>query len=325
MNRRKIALLAASLWLTFPVGAETYYVRNRPFSQVVKQGSEAMVQAEAFLKALELNWTLNGQTLELTSQPAANPGLKLAGPVTVRYGDQEITLDPAQRGDLVYLPLKPLARLCNFSVTANPSLGTVDVNRARFATDEEKAMNSQIGMSRSEEEKARQEAWSKRAAELKARREAGKDKDKEGTGEGDESQDKEKPPETKEAPPPATAANEAPPPAKEVPKEARLEVFRTDSSPDPNGVVTMTCEIKNMGDAPNKPTSGVLILKGPDRSASATNNSGATSKVWTQKTISVPAIQPGASYQFTEKYRHPSGNSMPIGNITADFKLNSTK
>jgi len=323
MNRSKIALLAASLWLTFPAGAETYYVRNRPFAQVVKQGSEAMVQAEAFLKALELNWTLNGQVLELTPQPAENPGLKLSGPITVRYGDQEVVLDPAQRGDLAYLPLKPLARLCNFSVTANPSLGTVDVNRARFATDEEKEMNSKIGMSRSEEEKARQEAWSKRAAELKARREAGKDK--EGKGEGEGSQDNEKPPETKEVPPAPSAATEAPPPEKEVPKEARLEVFRTDSSPDPNGVVTMTCEIKNMGDAPNKPTSGVLVLKGPDRSASATNNGGATSKVWTQKTISVPAIQPGASYQFTEKYRHPSGNSMPIGNITADFKLNSTK
>lgn len=328
MHRKTLALIATGLWLGMAAGAETYYVRNRPFPQVVKSGSEPMVQVESFLKALDLNWNLDGQVLRIGSQAAANPSLKLSGPVTVRFGDQEVVLDPAQRGDLVYLPLKPLARLCSYSVNANPSLGTVDIIKARFATDEEKSMNSKVSSARSEEEKARQEAWSKRAAELKAKREA---KSKEGSSEEAKENAEQapeangKPAEAKEKPPVATAAAEPPPPTKEVPKEAKLEVFRADTSPDPNGVVTMTCEVKNMGEAPNKPTSGILILKGPDRNASATNSVSGSSKVWMQKTITIPAIQPGAGYQFTEKYRHPSGNAMPIGNITAEFKLNSTK
>ena len=328
MHRTTIALLATSLWLGLAAGAETYYVRNRPFAQVVKNGSEPLVQVEAFLKALDLGWSQDGQVLQLNSQPSAGPALKLSGPITVRFGDQEVVLEPAQRGELAYLPLRPLARLCSYSVSPNPSLGTVDINKARFATDEEKSMNSKVTLARGDEEKARQEAWSKRAAELKARREA---KSKEGSSEENKDSQsqggdpKDKPAEAKEKPPEATAASEAPPAAKEAPKEAKLEVFRADTAPDPNGVVTMTCEVKNMGEAPSKPTSGMLILKGPDRNVSASNNVNTSAKVWTQKTISIPAIQPGAGYQFTEKYRHPSGNSMPIGNITAEFKLNSTK
>ena len=41
--------------------------------------------------------------------------------------------------------------------------------------------------------------------------------------------------------------------------------------------------------------------------------------------INGPSIAPGASWTFTETWRHPSGNSMPIGNINASIKLNSTK
>jgi len=329
-----VSVAAGLLLLSAAAPAEDYFVRNRPFKQVIKAGNEPLVGAEAFLRALDLNWTVNGDVVTLTDKPAANPQLS-AGMLKFRYGQQEAAVEANPRGGSVFIPLRPMAKLLNYSVNVNTASRTVDVVRARFATDNEKKLVSELSAAQEAERIAKEEAWAKRAAELKAKRDAAKAAEEgteEGTGDGEKPADGEKPKETASTTPTPVETPPTPPtpPAEEkkeeVPKEARLEVFNTIATPDPgNGTVLINCEIKNMGEAPSKPVSGTLILRGPDASASATNVNVPKSKVWWTTSISGPSIQPGASWPFNRKYSHPSGNSMPLGNIEAEFKLNSTK
>lgn len=320
-----LSVAAGLLLLSAAAPAEDYFVRNRPFKQVIKAGGEPLVGAEAFLRALDLNWTVNGDVVTLTDKPAANPQLS-GGLLKFRYRQQEAAVEANPRGGSVFIPLRPMAKLLNYSVNVNTSSRTVDVVRARFATDTEKALVGELSAAQEAERRAKEEAWAKRAAELKEKREAAKSSEEGSEEEGNQG---EKPKETASTTP-AQSPPTTPPPAEEkkeeVPKEARLEVFNTTATPDPgNGSVLMNCEVKNMGDAPSKPVSGTLILTGPDPSGSATNANVPKNKVWWSTSISGPSIQPGASWQFNRKYNHPSGNSMPLGNIEAEFKLNSTK
>lgn len=346
-TRILLALAAGSLFLSAAAPAETYYVRNRPFKQVIKTGGEAMVGAEAFLRALGLNWNLNGNVVTLTTQPASNPPLPV-GTLTFRHGQNEARLDTSARGGSTYVSLRPLARLAEFGVTENRASGTVDVAKARFATEDERKLVGEVAAAKAQEEKAVMDAWAKKSAELKAKREAEEAAAKEGdateegntadagktgdggkTGKTGKSSDKAAAtPSPSPSPAADVAATDKPKEeVKEVPKEARLEVFRVDARPEPaSGTVIIEGEVKNMGDAPSKGVSGLLTLRGPSQSTSATEaNAASQSRVWLSKPLSGPAIAPGASWKFTERYRHPSGNSMPLGNITSDFKLNSTK
>lgn len=349
-TRILMALAAGSLLLSAAVPAETYYVRNRPFKQVIKTGGEAMVGAEAFLRALGLNWNLNGNVVTLTAQPASNPTLP-SGTLTFRHGQNEARLDTSARGGSTYVSLRPLARLAEYGVTENRASGTVDVAKARFATESERKLVGEVAAARQQEEKAMMDAWAKKAAELKAKREAEDATAKEGdtgteattadagttttatkTGKtaksGKTTTTTAATPTASPSPSADVAATDKPKEeVKEIPKEARLEVFRVDARPEPaSGMVVIEGEIKNMGDAPSKPISGLLTLRGPSQSTSVTEaNAAGQSRVWMTKSLSGPVVAPGTSWKFTERYRHPSGNSMPIGNITSDFKLNSLK
>ncbi len=318
--------------------AENYYVRNRPFTQVVKAGGEAMVSAEAFLRALGLNWTVDGSVVTLTDKPAANPPLK-TGTLTYRYGSSEVALEGSPRGGATFVSLRPLAKLANYSVATNPALGTVDVNKARLSTDAEKKEVGEVQAQMAAAAKAKEEAWTKKAAELKEKREkeaeeAKKAEENKNNG-GDQGNNNNGQEEKKKEKPPETAATQTPPPAEppkaeekkpEEKKEASLEALPVNATANSlNGTVTMTGEIRNIGNAPSKAVSGTLVLTGPSRSGSVTDNGNSASSTWYTKSINGPSIAPGASWTFTETWRHPSGNSMPIGNINANIKLNSTK
>lgn len=326
--KKEFILYAAAgvLLLSTAVPAQHYFVRNRPFTQVIKSGSEAMVSVEPFLRALDLNWTVNGEVVTLTDKPAANPPLQ-AGNLKFRFGQQEAILEATPRGGSVYASLNGLAKLTNYTVKVNQASGTVDVLRARFATSEEKQMVGQMSAAQEAERKAREEAWSRKAAELKEKREKASGEGEGEKSEGSETKDKPAPKETASTPTPP----QTPPPAAEEKKdepvkEARLEIFNVVATPDPGtGTVLINGEVKNMGDAPSKPVSGTLILTGPDQSGSATNSVAPKNRVWWTRSLSGPSIQPGASWTISQKYNHPSGNSMPIGNIEAEFKLTSTK
>lgn len=354
MNKKVLLALASSaILLSQAAPAENYYVRNRPFTQVVKAGGEAMVGAEAFLRALGLNWTVDGTVVTLTDKPAANPPLK-TGNLTYRYGTSEVQLEGSARGGATYVSLRPLAKLANYSVATNPALGTVDVNKARMSTDAEKKQVSEAQAQWAAAAKEREEAWSKKAAELKEKREkaagdekseeskesadaskdapkeAAKDESKDSKGKGKGKKDEKKPEETAATQTPATP--DVKPEEKkeekkpEEKKEASLDALPVTVTPNNlNGQVTMNCEIRNVGNAPSKGVSGTLVLSGPDQSGSVSNGGTPGTKVWYTKSISGPSIAPGASWTFTETWRHPSGNSMPIGNISATIKLNSTK
>ncbi len=320
--------------------AENYYVRNRPFTQVVKAGGEAMVSAEAFLRALGLNWTVDGSVVTLTDRPAANPTLK-SGVLTYRYGSSEVQLEGSPRGGATFVSMRPLAKLANYSVAANSQLGIVDVNKARMSTDAEKKEVGEVQAQFAAAQKEKEEAWTKKAAELKEKREKeaeGAKKDEEGAGDaastdtpkepkGKDKKDKDKKPEE-------TAATQPTPPVEPKPeekkpeekKEANLEALPVNATANSlNGTVTMTCEVRNIGNAPSKGVSGTLTLTGPSRSGSVTDNGNSSSSTWYTKSINGPSVAPGASWTFTETWRHPSGNSMPIGNINASIKLNGTK
>lgn len=324
--------------------AENYYVRNRPFTQVVKAGGEAMVSAEAFLRALGLNWTVDGSVVTLTDKPAANPPLK-TGVLSYRYGGSEVQLEGSPRGGATFVSLRPLAKLANYSVATNSQLGTVDVNKARMSTDAEKKEVGEVQAKWAAAQKEKEEAWTKKAAELKEKREKEAEDEKKAE-EGKESTDtagadakdskdaKGKDKKEKEKKPEETAATQTTPPVETKPeekkpeekKEASLEALPvTATASSLNGTVTMVCEVRNIGNAPSKAVSGTLTLTGPSRSGSVTDNGNSATANWYTKSINGPSIAPGASWTFTEVWRHPSGNSMPIGNINASIKLNSTK
>ncbi|MBS2036799.1 hypothetical protein JST97_17545 [bacterium] len=346
MNKKVLLALASSaILLSQAAPAENYYVRNRPFTQVVKAGGEAMVGAEAFLRALGLNWTVDGNVVTLTDKPAANPPLK-SGVLTYRYGSSEAQLEGSPRGGATYVSLRPLAKLANYSVATNPALGTVDVNKARMSTEEEKKQVNDQQAAWAALQKQKEEAWTKKAAELKEKREkaaeeekgeegkdsaeAGKETKEDTKGKGKGKKEDKKPEETASTQTPA--APEVKPEEKkeekkpEEKKEASLDALPVSVTANSlNGQVTMNCEIRNVGNAASKGVSGTLVLTGPDQSGSVSNGGAPGSKVWYTKSISGPSIAPGASWTFTETWRHPSGNSMPIGNINASIKLNSTK
>lgn len=339
MNKKVLlALASGAILMSNAAPAENYYVRNRPFTQVVKAGGEAMVSAEAFLRALGLNWTVDGSVVTLTDKPAANPPLK-TGTLTYRYGSSEVALEGSPRGGATFVSLRPLAKLANYSVATNPALGTVDVNKARLSTDAEKKEVGEVQAQMAAAAKAKEEAWTKKAAELKEKREkeaeeAKKAEENKNNG-GDQGNNNNGQEEKKKEKPPETAATQTPPPAEppkaeekkpEEKKEASLEALPVNATANSlNGTVTMTGEIRNIGNAPSKAVSGTLVLTGPSRSGSVTDNGNSASSTWYTKSINGPSIAPGASWTFTETWRHPSGNSMPIGNINANIKLNSTK
>ena len=348
MKTRILVAAAAGVLFWSGASAESYYVRNRPFTQVIKSGGEAMVGVEAFLRAAGFNWTSEGNVVTLTEKPAANPPLA-PGNLTFRFGSNEAVLEGSQRGGSTYAPLRPLAKLLQYSVNVNRDSGTVDVIKARFSTDEEKKLVGQAAVEQAAQKKAVEEAWAKKAADLKEKREAkseegetqseegekkpeegekkpeeGKEKPEKGKGKGEKPKDeKSKPAETPPATPDAKPDDKK---EKEQPKVAALEVTQKECAPDyGNGSVTMNIEVKNLGEAASKPISGTLILSGPDNSGSATTSAQGRTRVILSKSVSGPSIQPGASWPFSQKYSYPGGNSLPAGNYSVEFKLNSTK
>ena len=350
MNKKVLlAIASGAILMSNAAPAENYYVRNRPFTQVVKAGGEAMVSAEAFLRALGLNWTVDGSVVTLTDKPAANPPLK-TGTLTYRYGSSEVALEGSPRGGATFVSMRPLAKLANYSVATNPALGTIDVNKARMSTEEEKKQVGEVQAQFAAAQKEKEEAWTKKAAELKEKREkeaeeakgaeegkdtatdSGDSKDSKDAKDSKDSKDKK---DKKDKKPEETAATQTTPPVEppkaeekkpEEKKEASLEALPVNATANSlNGTVTMTCEVRNIGNAPSKAVSGTLVLTGPSRSGSVTDNGNSASTTWYTKSINGPSIAPGASWTFTETWRHPSGNSMPIGNINANIKLNSTK
>lgn len=324
-TRVVFVLAAATLLLAGSAQAATYYLRNKPFLQVYETRGEAMVGTEAFLRALGLNWSLDGTQVTLTEKPASNPTLP-NGSLTFKYGKDQAQLELTPHGGAAYTALRPLAKLTGYAVRSNTLSGTVDVNKARFATDEEQKLAGQLEGTREEEQKAIAEAWKKKAEQLKKERE---DKNK-----TEEEKAKEAEQQATPAQPEKSENDKAledvqgrlkkletpPPPA------AALETLSADATPDPaSGTVEIKCVVRNIGNAASTPVSGVLVLKGPDNSKSASDNVNRNTRVYLRKSLSGPPIQPDKTWQITEKYTFPGGNSMPIGNWTAEFTLNKTK
>lgn len=352
-----IAIAAGACLLGTAADAESYYVRNRPFTSVVKVGGEALVGAEAFLRALGVGWNLDGNVVQVVNSGGSNPPLS-GGNLTFTYAGQSLQLEASPRGNQSYVSLRPLARLLNYSVQANRATGTVDVIKARFATAEELKLAGSVSTQREEEQKAAAEAWAKKAAELKARREAKEAEPKEGAEAGATPAEG-KAGETTAATPAegkageTTAATPEKPPEddeskkkleeyekrlkeleKAPPKKPQLEVFRADANPDySSGVVTVECEVRNVGDAPSKATVAQMVLKGPDQARSASDTltvrdprrspapTSLGTKVYLRKSVSTPAIAPGASHKFSERYVYPGGSSIPIGNFTVEVDV----
>lgn len=351
--QKQAVVLSLALALLGSVGAENYYVRNRPFHQVVHSGGEALVGAEAFLKALGMGWTVEGNTVVLSSSggSASIP----TGSLKFRYGSKELSLEGSGRGGATFVPLRPLARLCDFTVTSNAASGTVDVIKARFATDAEKKALGEAQVSREQERKAREEAWARRAEQMREKA-SSEEAPAEVAGAGEapaSTSDPEKARKLKEVEVRIQDLERQPA------KISRVEVYRAEATPDPStGAVYVECEVRNNGDAPSKAVGGQLVLTGPDQRSSAsdalklkearisksatdtmaarTNSSGTSGRpvdvgsdgtprlkprVYLQKSVFGPVLAPGQSWVVKEVYRFPGG-SMPNGDFSAELKLN---
>ena len=152
-NRIILGAVAALLCISSAVTAQDVFVRNKPFKQIVAVGSETYVPAETFIRALGYNWSVNGQTVTLTTDPSSNGDFPV-GSVHLIYGEKTLTLDSTRRGTSSYVSMTPLARFLDYTVTR--SAGIVDVAKARNVTDTDKKIAAEISKEKIEKEKARQ-------------------------------------------------------------------------------------------------------------------------------------------------------------------------
>lgn len=333
-NTILLGAVAALLCFSSAASAQDVFVRNRPFKQVVKVGSETFVPADAFLRALGYNWTVKGQTVTLTAGPAANSEFP-TGNLTFVNGDKTVVLEATRRGNYAFVSMAPLARFLDYAVVR--SSGIIDVNKGRAQTAADKKVAAEVNQEKVAREKAIDEAWAKKAAEIKEKREAAAEKDK-GTEEGDKSADKDKsvtkdksskdhpvktPADTKSVADKGTSTTEALKPTtpadekKNEPKPApRLEVFRADATPDySTGIVSIEAEIRNQGTGPASSVSGTLVLYG-------SNDEGNKEVEYYRTSVHGPALKADGSWIYKTEYRDRRGASMPHGTMRAELKLN---
>ncbi len=333
-----LGVLAAATCFPVAASAQELFVRNRPFKQAIRAGSETFVPADSFLRALGYNWTVTGDTVTLSQSAAANPPLA-AGNYKFMMGSKSLPLEVSSRGQKSFVSMVPLARFLGFNVTN--SEGITDVAKGRFSTETDKKLAAEVNEAKLAEEKATKDAWAKKAAEIKKKREdkeaaseeAGSE-GKDGSDTGDKktetigdskpakgSKTKAEKVEKVEDKPQVAAETKAEPAAKEEKKNepkpaARLEVFQAEATPDySTGVIKIRTEVRNQGNAPADSVAGTLFLYGTTPEGKET--------LWYKTSVRGPVLKPDQNWTNVVDWKHRDGSAMPHGNLRVDLKMNS--
>jgi hypothetical protein len=335
--------LAAVMLLALAADAQTLYVRNRPFPDRVNIGGTVYVPVERFLQALKVDW-LPQEDGSLIVTPGRGQGT----PVTektflMRSGERSLIVEGLDRGQEIWVPLRPVADLMGFQVLYTPETEILDVVAGRPITASDRQAAAEIASANAAREQAIQEAWNKRReaiqAERKAREEAAAAKaaaegeepeaDSQEGGEGAfpsemDARPAPRPSPAAPAPAPAPVASPAPPAAPEAPAkpeapkpppEAMLIVISPMAVADYfTGTVRCTARIQNNGEAPASGISAQVILRGPD--GSVWNRQ----RVYRDGTLEVDGV-----WNLEASYVHPDGNAMPRGIPSVTVELDYQK
>ncbi len=330
-TRILVGVLTVLTLLTAIAPAKELYVRNQPFRDAYFAGSRTYVPLTAFLKATGHKWNVDGDTIMVVEKgpsPAFN-----ATQFTLKSQGKSMDLTGIQRGDRVYVDLKPVAKALGLGVLSNEETGIVDVVKGHLISDADKAAEEELMSAKAEQKAQRREAWEKRVsshrekveaekAAAEAAEEESEDGDEEMTEEGEQSSDsdaedepkktakkvEEKPAEVaKTAEPEENKEEEEPPPA------ADLVVYSKDAAPNYyTGDVIFSAVVRNQGNAPAQGVQGRMKVTGPDN------------RVWISKTFYGPTLAPDANWNIKENYKHRDGPAMPRGtfdiSLDLDFK-----
>jgi len=332
-----ITIVAGAVLLTASMApAESYFIRNRPFTQVIKVGSEPYVPLDSLLRALGYNWDVQDGKVVVTKSGGKNP-TPTSPKVVINYGGQDLALEGTAKGDTVYVPLRAVSKFINYVVYTNKASGITDVVQGRLVSDADKKAAEEVAKAAEEREKAQKEAWDKKAAAIKEAREAKEaeasaspsasptesptetastdtdtkeSKSKSKTKE----KDKEKAPEAAPSPTPAEKEKDKEP---EAPKVQRLEVYESSAIPEQaNGIVKIQIQVRNQGDAAAPNVQGTYTLTEPSTVP------GKPGRVLVnRKSFRGPAVAVDKSWTYEETYKHNLGTSMPNGTYKLDITL----
>lgn len=317
-----ISIVAGAVLLTASMApAESYFIRNKPFNQVIKVGSEPYVPLDGLLRALGYNWDVQDGKVVVTRSGGKNP-TPTSSKVVLNYGGQDLALEGTSKGETVYVPLRQVSKFLNYVVNTNRASGITDVVQGRLVSDADKKVADEVAKAAEERDKAQKEAWDKKAAAIKEAREAKEAATASASpgaspeaspAEVAKTKEKEKAPEVVPSPSPAadSKAKEA-----EVPKVQRLELFESSATPDYSvGRVKVVATIKNQGDANAPNVQGTMTLTEP------VTTPGRPARVLVKKGIRGPAVATDKTWVYEETFNHNLGTSMPHGEYKVEIQL----
>lgn len=313
--------IVAALSASAPTSAhaEELFVRNRAFADAYFVGGTTYVPVDAFLKALEVPWSVKGSTIVL-GEGTSPDNTFATDTAKVMRGGKTLDLAGMLRGGRLFVPAKDLATFVGYAVIHNADTGIVDVVKTREITESDLEAAKEVQAANQAERDALKAEREARIAKEKAFAEAKAEKEAEANGEkvegeGDVAVESTTKVETTTTT--TTTTKEASTTAEEEPKEppkAELVVLTTDSDPNNyEGEVTFRAVLQNQGYAAAKDVTAKLTVVGPD---------GLT---WVDKTIYHGPISPDGRWEIVELYKHRLGASMPRGaySVTVTPKFTS--
>lgn len=174
-SRILLGLMAAVLLCTGLSSAEELYVRNRYFPSAQFSGGTAYVPVGDFIKALGMNWSVNGDGEITVSKDGTSPAAAFdEASFTLNHEGKSKSFTGVTRGGTALIGVKPLAEFLGYSVNYNPDSGIVDVVAGRNITDSDREAASELEKEKEAKRAAQKEAWAKRVAEHRERQEAKK-------------------------------------------------------------------------------------------------------------------------------------------------------
>lgn len=338
------AAVAAALSgaVSAPTTAEELYVRNRLFKDAFFVGAKTYVPVEGFLRAAQVEWSLDGPQLVVGSGSSPD----LSSPTeqfTARNNGEQLNLTGIVRNGRLYVPAKELAEFVGYSVVYNQDTGIVDVVKGRLTSDMDIKAAKDLADAQQAQKEARDAARKARQeeAERKAKAAAAKVDGKEASDDGDSNEQKlaakgnpdKDPSDTKTQAIDGKDDKALQSYEDEQSRESEdSDVTETDKPPAKADVLVLSSEA-----VPNNYTGevqfrAVLQNQGTANATDVTANFsvvGPDGQTWVKKTLYHGPIKPDGRWEIVENYRHRLGAAIPRGNydvkVVPAFKSEPTE
>ncbi|MGE0495823.1 MAG: hypothetical protein AB7S38_41845 [Vulcanimicrobiota bacterium] len=350
-----LGLLAAVVFFSTAASAKELYVRNQPFRDAYFAGSETYVPLSSFLKATGTAWEVDGSTVTILKH-GSSPAIAEAQ-VTLKQGSDSLSVDGIQRGQRVYVPLKPVAKFLGLGVIDNSTTGIVDVVSGRLISKSDEQAAQELKDAKQAKHDAQQEAWAKRVEKHRAAMEEKKAKEEAASADEDEeeaasadSEDEEAASvdDEDEAEDKSVAAADDDKEKKTV-KSKKTKKEEADEEEEVEETPAPAPEADKKDETPPPPPKAELLVENKDANpnyytgdvvftvtvvnrgnAPAENVRGVLKvvgpdkRVWVTKNVYGPKVPANGTWTITEPYKHRAGPAMPRGAFDIDLKVNFT-